>query len=262
MRLLRISLILLVGLLQFTSANEKRSIVPQVQVTKTSEGVIEGSGDSKRFPEGPDQESILTVHQGSGYPSDDEDDVVQGSGNVVEGSGAPPAPAWQPLPAITTTSTTTVTSIQVDTDHVVGEVHTLQTTQPEVRQEVFHVQLTTAPPILEPQPPPPPPQPPVQPSLPSTTTTKTTRRPAIPAAIPPEEENDEATPFHNMLKPGVFAAIVGGSIVGLLATVFIIVFIVYRMRKKDEGSYALDEPKARPYAGYAYTKASTKEFYA
>ncbi|KAK6033404.1 hypothetical protein OSTOST_00363 [Ostertagia ostertagi] len=57
-------------------------------------------------------------------------------------------------------------------------------------------------------------------------------------------------------------AIVGGTVVGLLTAILLVMFIVYRMRKKDEGSYALEEPKPRPYAGYAYTKASTKEFYA
>ncbi|VDO21494.1 unnamed protein product, partial [Haemonchus placei] len=58
------------------------------------------------------------------------------------------------------------------------------------------------------------------------------------------------------------SSIVGGTVVGLLTAILLVMFIVYRMRKKDEGSYALEEPKPRPYSGYAYTKASTKEFYA
>ncbi|EJW87383.1 hypothetical protein WUBG_01704 [Wuchereria bancrofti] len=32
--------------------------------------------------------------------------------------------------------------------------------------------------------------------------------------------------------------------------------------EKDEGSYALDEPKQPPQYSYAYQKAPTKEFYA
>lgn len=36
-------------------------------------------------------------------------------------------------------------------------------------------------------------------------------------------------------------------------------FIVYRMRKKDEGSYPLDEQK---YQNYNYQKAPDKEIYA
>jgi hypothetical protein len=36
------------------------------------------------------------------------------------------------------------------------------------------------------------------------------------------------------------------------------------MRKKDEGSYSLDEPHQNhpPHYSYAYQKAPTKEFYA
>ncbi|VDM75586.1 unnamed protein product [Strongylus vulgaris] len=45
-----------------------------------------------------------------------------------------------------------------------------------------------------------------------------------------------------------FAAVVGGTVVGLLTAILLVMFIVYRMRKKDEGSYALEEPKPRPYA--------------
>ena len=46
---------------------------------------------------------------------------------------------------------------------------------------------------------------------------------------------------------------------GLLLMVLLVMFIVYRMRKKDEGSYPLDEQK---YQNYPYAKAPTKEFYA
>ena len=44
-------------------------------------------------------------------------------------------------------------------------------------------------------------------------------------------------------QPGILAGIIGGAVVGLLCAVLLVMFIVYRMRKKDEGSYALDEPK-------------------
>ena len=36
------------------------------------------------------------------------------------------------------------------------------------------------------------------------------------------------------------AAIVGGTVVGLLCAIILVMFIVYRMRKKDEGSYPLE----------------------
>ena len=39
------------------------------------------------------------------------------------------------------------------------------------------------------------------------------------------------------------SAVIGGAVVGLLCAILCVMFVVYRMRKKDEGSYALDEPK-------------------
>ncbi|XP_074656035.1 uncharacterized protein LOC141909511 isoform X2 [Tubulanus polymorphus] len=55
--------------------------------------------------------------------------------------------------------------------------------------------------------------------------------------------------------------IVGGALVGVFCAILLVLFIVYRMRKKDEGSYALDEPKNSP-ALHQYQKAPTREFYA
>jgi hypothetical protein len=49
-------------------------------------------------------------------------------------------------------------------------------------------------------------------------------------------------------------------VVLLLCAILLVMFIVYRMRKKDEGSYALDEPKKMP--NYSYQRAPDKEFYA
>uniref|UniRef100_A0A915J1C5 Syndecan n=1 Tax=Romanomermis culicivorax TaxID=13658 RepID=A0A915J1C5_ROMCU len=57
-------------------------------------------------------------------------------------------------------------------------------------------------------------------------------------------------------------AVIGGAVVGLLAAILLVMFVVYRMRKKDEGSYVLDEPKAPPTYPYAYHKAPAREFYA
>ncbi|KAK2192517.1 hypothetical protein NP493_28g02018 [Ridgeia piscesae] len=62
-------------------------------------------------------------------------------------------------------------------------------------------------------------------------------------------------------KPGMLAGVICGAVVGLLCAVLLVMFIVYRMRKKDEGSYALDEPKRSP--SLTYTKASKdREFFA
>lgn len=57
------------------------------------------------------------------------------------------------------------------------------------------------------------------------------------------------------------AAVIGGAVVGLLCAILVVMFIVYRMRKKDEGSYALDEPKRSPTSN-SYNKGNNREFYA
>ncbi|XP_075217093.1 syndecan-2-B-like isoform X2 [Lycorma delicatula] len=62
-------------------------------------------------------------------------------------------------------------------------------------------------------------------------------------------------------QPGILAAVIGGAVVGLLCAILVVMFIVYRMRKKDEGSYALEEPKRSPTAN-SYLKNSNREFYA
>lgn len=49
--------------------------------------------------------------------------------------------------------------------------------------------------------------------------------------------------------------------VGLLCTVLLVMFIVYRMRKADEGSYSLNEPKRSPNV-HSYLKAPSREFFA
>ncbi|KAL8585692.1 hypothetical protein ACOMHN_022339 [Nucella lapillus] len=63
-----------------------------------------------------------------------------------------------------------------------------------------------------------------------------------------------------MTQPGILAAIIGGSVVLLLCAILLAMFIIYRMKKKDEGSYPLDEPKKMP--NYSYQRAPEKEFYA
>ncbi|KAL0985286.1 hypothetical protein UPYG_G00155010 [Umbra pygmaea] len=57
----------------------------------------------------------------------------------------------------------------------------------------------------------------------------------------------------------VLAAVIAGGVIGFLFAIFLILLLVYRMRKKDEGSYDLGERKA---PSSAYQKAPTKEFYA
>lgn len=75
-----------------------------------------------------------------------------------------------------------------------------------------------------------------------------------------ETGKQESSPIvYIMGRPGLLAAVIGGAVVALLLTILLVMFIVYRMRKKDEGSYPLDEQK---YTNYSYMKANDKEFYA
>ncbi|XP_076651710.1 syndecan isoform X1 [Halictus rubicundus] len=77
------------------------------------------------------------------------------------------------------------------------------------------------------------------------------------------KHEDRASSF--FAQPGVLAAVIGGAVVGLLCAILVVMFIVYRMRKKDEGSYALDEPRRSP-AAQAFPKSGAphhnREFYA
>lgn len=95
--------------------------------------------------------------------------------------------------------------------------------------------------------------------------TKGTSRPETKSTKTPVLYDDIEQFFasiHILTKPGFLAVIVGGLVIGILIVILFIMFIIYRMRKKDEGSYALDEPSQPPHYSYAYQKAPTKEFYA
>ncbi|KAL6722728.1 hypothetical protein Aduo_017826 [Ancylostoma duodenale] len=259
MRLLLLVLVGCVAATNSSSSKNKRAIDDSTHSIKRSE-IVEGSGDDsgvKHSVSSPDVE----IH-GSGYGSDDEDgDSIHGSGglpeqnevtgnsrinlivsasivDVVEGSGKV-IPSVQHRPQVTTTTTTTHmppvhSSSDSDQSHVFNPVVPIRQLP---KDDVTTTSSTT------------------------TTTTSSTRRVAIQPATTPDPTATQS-PFHPVLKPGIFAAVVGGTVVGLLTAILLVMFIVYRMRKKDEGSYALEEPKPRPYASYAYTKASTKEFYA
>ncbi|CAH1378318.1 hypothetical protein MTP99_019670 [Tenebrio molitor] len=80
-----------------------------------------------------------------------------------------------------------------------------------------------------------------------------------PEVIMNRKPEDRHTPF--FAQPGILAAVIGGAVVGLLCAILVVMFIVYRMRKKDEGSYALGEPKQSPTTT-SYSRGNNKEFYA
>merc|ERR1711973_437793 len=68
-------------------------------------------------------------------------------------------------------------------------------------------------------------------------------------------------PVSFFAQPGILTAVIGGTVVGLLCTILLVMFIVYRMRKADEGSYSLNEPKRSPNV-HSYLKAPSREFFA
>ncbi|XP_031734635.1 syndecan-4 isoform X2 [Anarrhichthys ocellatus] len=80
-----------------------------------------------------------------------------------------------------------------------------------------------------------------------------------------EEEEEEAKPSNVLMshasedsifnKTEVLAALIAGGAVGLMFAVLLILLLIYRMKKKDEGSYELGK---KPI----YKKAPTTEIYA
>lgn len=181
-----------------------------------------------------------TDDEASGLGPDDED-TVEGSGEF-SGRGraldkdpeltvspitpAPPKKPSEPVtePPTTTTTTTTVTT----TVKVYTEPSTTTTTQ----RPKPHPTESTPPPHIG-------------------------RDSAV--NVTPEER--PTTSFFS--QPGILAAIIGGAVVGLLCAILLVMFIVYRMRKKDEGSYVLDEPRRSPRnASYHPANKDSKEFFA
>ncbi|KAH0501745.1 syndecan-4 [Microtus oregoni] len=87
----------------------------------------------------------------------------------------------------------------------------------------------------------------------------------IPKRVSPSEVGDDISNKVSMSSTAqdsniferteVLAALIVGGVVGILFAVFLILLLVYRMKKKDEGSYDLGK---KPI----YKKAPTNEFYA
>jgi len=218
------------------------------------------------------QRPMSTDHwegSGTGPSVDDEDgDIVDAE---VEGSGAPPSTTPATHVSTTTTRATTIGPPAPPPTHSFGEPkrptvieHPLEEEDDEDDDEEEDEDLTieepsTKAPIfsstLRPWE--------VRSSTASQATTATARITTTrPAYQPPVVESTADIEELQMLKPGVLAAISGGSVIGILMAILVVMFIVYRMRKKDEGSYSLDEPHQPPNYSYAYQKANTKEFYA
>lgn len=240
------------SILAIANANDRleRAIKSKPQVNKKAE-IVEGSGAPLKALSSNVPTDLEVFGSGKGYSSDDEDSEIQGSGgppsSIVEGSGLPDR---RPTVTTTTTSAPSITGTRsTTTTHAVfNPVDKLPDPVVHVTENDKDADIVSV--IRE------------QPKETTTTTEsvpKTTPR-RIKPAVP--DEHPDGSPFSTFPKTGLIAALIGGAVIGLITAVLLVMFIVYRMRKKDEGSYALDEPKPRPYSNYPYSKANTKEFYA
>lgn len=215
--------------------------------------------------------------EGSGANPDDEDgDVVEGSGDGFEGSGVPPESnndkgklahnIKKPEKSLEKEQKSTTTASQNMqsklTNSNTGQTTTTTTalitttTAAPTTPRTAHTPLlrtsTTSTPFI-----PPPPFVPIKTEQTPSTTALPTPRPQPPPYIL------DPTITLEQLKPGMFALIIGAIVVFVLLVILLATYIMYRIRKKDEGSYSCEEPSMQPHHySYAYQKASIKEFYA
>ncbi|KAM6179435.1 syndecan-1 [Erethizon dorsatum] len=85
------------------------------------------------------------------------------------------------------------------------------------------------------------------------------------AAVEPDDRSespvDQGASQGLLDRKEVLGGVIAGGLVGLIFAVFLVGFMLYRMKKKDEGSYSLEEPKQAN--GGAYQKPTKQEeFYA
>ncbi|KAI7806565.1 putative syndecan-2-like [Triplophysa rosa] len=80
-----------------------------------------------------------------------------------------------------------------------------------------------------------------------------------PSAVQDADQLHEVRTENLFQRTEVLAAVIAGGVIGFLFAIFLILLLVYRMRKKDEGSYDLGDRKP---PSSAYQKAPSKEFYA
>ncbi|XP_042536771.1 syndecan-1 [Dipodomys spectabilis] len=78
---------------------------------------------------------------------------------------------------------------------------------------------------------------------------------------PPVEDGATGTSQGLLDRKEVLGGVIAGGLVGLIFAICLVGFMLYRMKKKDEGSYSLEEPKQAN--GGAYQKPTKQEeFYA
>lgn len=243
-------LILLVKAWGFTRGNNKDLDVKQGdnELYFLNDPPVEGS---TYFTDLDDSSGLGTDDEdtpGSGFgpdDDDDDDDGTDGSGGLLTSVDNPRADHHPPKTTTTTTTTTTPT-------HKTPRILEKPAGNPPPYEEDNKV-----PEFLDPVTP----EASKNPISVHSTTTQASDHNSQSSDIRIEEQKQEERQMSFFGQPGILAAVIGGAVVGLLCAILLVMFIVYRMRKKDEGSYALDEPKRSPTVN-SYTRSSNKEFYA
>ncbi|KAF0760799.1 syndecan-like, partial [Aphis craccivora] len=174
---------------------------------------------------GPDDEDAQVGGKSKGKPGvdseEDEEDIDDGDDEDDDDNGdfdtESTPKIFTPVP---TTSTTTTTVKNHDEESIFPE-------QP--KQNINDVNLAPSVPSV--------------PEVPHTTSTSTLPPPPSNAIdehsssngvyISPNSHPERTSSF--FAQPGILAAVIGGAVVGLLCAILVVMFIVYRMRKKDEG---------------------------
>jgi len=218
---------------------------------------------------------------------DEDDDDIQGSGNGgAGGSGDGSDDDVEEDDYVDPD----IDNEDIDLTSIVGETEVtphVDIMKPEVKPEIFQ---TPPPPPSQPSTPrpskelpPPPPSPAPVPAVPTQQPVpaqgeenELAPQPTLtPSGVPVngqgsnkygndvqvQDPKPDDRPTSFFAQPGILAAVIGGAVVGLLCAILLVMFIVYRMRKKDEGSYVLDEPKRNSPNSHPYHKNS-REFYA
>ncbi|XP_076325941.1 uncharacterized protein LOC143233524 isoform X2 [Tachypleus tridentatus] len=201
----------------------------------------------------------------SGLGSDDED--TTGSGDGPEGSGGiiieettkpilvtpenkPPKPSWhQPIEYPTKKPDPTKKPVFFPKkDQPTIKV---TTTESSHKNRIPDITNPPTPVVIEPRRP-------ENAPVPGFDTTPDGNREDNEIHIMGQKQDEKPSSF--FAQPGILASVIGGAVVSLLCTILLVMFIVYRMRKKDEGSYIVGDNKG--IKGNSYGKGNSKEIFA
>jgi len=215
-------------------------------VDDEDEDYADGSGDEDDLTAPRGGAGVVeTGVQGGGYPAfeeEDDEDVGEGSG---AGYANPPVAPYPPNVDSNDNGGWNAVANNDNNNNFGYQPETTTTTvTPRYEEPIKEVEPVERDPIT------------IDGGSEPTTTTDSPQNPSISG---PKTTNNRSTSF--FAQPGILAAVVGGAVVGLLCAILFVMFVVYRMRKKDEGSYALDEPKRSPTVN-SYSKPPSREFYA